>query len=70
VRFTRHAKNQARRAGVTVADVEALIANPDAIDFDEDGKPRYTGSIRGTRVRAVIALDAPDVIVTIHERRR
>ncbi len=56
--------------GVTAADAEAMISNPDQVDFDEDGKPRYTGYIRGIRMRAVVALDEPDVIVTIHERRR
>jgi Domain of unknown function (DUF4258) len=70
MRLSRHAKNQARQVGVTVADVEALISNPDEIDFDEDGKPRYTGYVRGTRMRAVVALDELDVIVTIHKRRR
>jgi hypothetical protein len=40
------------------------------VDSDEDGKPRYTGEIRGVRVRVVVALDEPDLIVTIHERRR
>jgi hypothetical protein len=30
----------------------------------------YTGDIKGVRVRIVVALDEPDLIVTIHERRR
>jgi hypothetical protein len=29
-----------------------------------------TGEIRGVRVRVVLALDEPDLIVTIHDRRK
>jgi hypothetical protein len=50
--------------------VERVIEEPISIDHDEDGRPRYTGEIRGVRVRVVVALDEPDVIVTIHERRK
>lgn len=70
MRFTRHAKNEARRLRADVADAEAVIAQPVRVDRDRFGKPRYTGYIRGVRVRIVVALDEPDLIVTIHERRR
>jgi len=42
------------------------------VDFDlaPDGKSRYVGLIRGERVRIVVAVDEPDLIVTIHRRRR
>jgi hypothetical protein len=70
MRFTRHAKNEARWLRASVADAEAVIAHPIRVDRDEDGKPRYTGEIRGIRVRVVVALDEPDLIVTIHQRRR
>jgi hypothetical protein len=69
MRFSRHAKNQARDLEVDVGDAEGVIARAVHIDCDADGKFRYTGYIRGIRVRAVVALDDPDLIVTIHERR-
>jgi hypothetical protein len=69
VRLTQHAKNYLRRLGATVADVECVIAEPETVDFDEYGKPRYIGEIEGVRVRVVLALDEPDLIVTIHDRR-
>jgi mRNA-degrading endonuclease RelE of RelBE toxin-antitoxin system len=53
-----------------VADAEAVIASPIYVDRDRRGKPRYTGRIRGVRVRVVVALDEPDLIVTIHKRER
>jgi hypothetical protein len=52
-----------------VADVERVIADPLRFDRDATGKPRYLGYIRGCRMRVVVALDDPDLIVTIHERR-
>lgn len=69
MRFSRHAKNNARDLGVSVADAERVIRAPVRIDFDKDGLPRYTGYVRGVRVRVVVALDDPGFIVTIHERR-
>jgi hypothetical protein len=55
---------------LSIADIESVVQRPVQIDRDRHGKPRYTGEIRGVRVRAVVAVDEPDVIVTIHERRR
>jgi hypothetical protein len=70
MRFSRHAKNWARRRGFTVADAKQVIAHPVQADRDDHGRPRYTGEIRGIRVRIVVALDEPGLIVTIHNRRR
>jgi len=53
-----------------VGEVERLIENPVEFDCDRGGKPRYTGEIQGVPVRVVVALDEPDLIVTIHDRRR
>jgi hypothetical protein len=53
-----------------MADVEDAIVHSTFVDRDDDGRPRYTGEIRGERVRVVVALDDPDLIVTIHERKR
>jgi uncharacterized protein DUF4258 len=69
VRLTRHAKNELRSLDATLADVEYLITNPDQEDRDPEGRPRYIGHLQGVRVRVVVALDEPDLIVTIHERR-
>jgi len=70
VRFSRHAKNHARELRAGIEEAEAVVASATRIDCDADGKFRYIGCIRGTRVRVVVALDEPDLIVTIHKRRR
>jgi hypothetical protein len=70
VRFSRHAKNKARDLKVSVADAEAMVARATVVDRDVDGRPRYTGYIGGVPVRVIVALDDPELIVTIYERRR
>jgi hypothetical protein len=70
MRLTRHAKNFLRGLGGTLEEAERVILEPVHVDRDPEGRFRYTGTIRGVRVRIVVALDEPDLIVTIHERRR
>jgi mRNA-degrading endonuclease RelE of RelBE toxin-antitoxin system len=55
---------------VTTADAERLVAAPERIELGRNGKWAYIGRIRGERVRVVVALDDPELIVTIHRRRR
>jgi hypothetical protein len=70
VRFTRHAKNECRLYNVDLGDAEAVIARPIRIGRDEDGKPLYEGMVRGKVMRVIVALDEPDLIVTIYPRRK
>jgi len=67
--MTRHAKNRARSLGASLSDIEELIANPMQAERDHAGKSLYLGFLHGRWVRVVVALDEPDLIVTIHERR-
>jgi hypothetical protein len=48
----------------------AVIAHPLRVDADPENRPRYVGDVRGKRIRVVVAVDDPELIVTIHERRR
>lgn len=59
-----------REHGLIEAEIEQVIEKPDSIEADDQGKPRYLGLIRGLRVRIVLALDQPDLVVTIHSRRK
>jgi hypothetical protein len=70
VQLTRHTKNRARAIKLSQANAEAIVARPDRSFPGKDGKPNYEGSIEGVLVRIVVALDDPDLIVTICERRR
>jgi hypothetical protein len=68
--MTRHAKNKARDIKLSQANAEAIVVRPDRFFVGRDGKPNYVGSIEGMVIRIVVALDDPDLIVTICERRR
>ena len=70
MRFTHHAKNKLRWIKGTAEEAESVVANYSGKDFDENGNPRYRGFINGKRCRVVVAFDDPEVIITIHPRRR
>jgi hypothetical protein len=69
VRFTYHAKNGLRKVHGTREEAESVVRNPIGKDLDPDGKPRYLGYVAGQLCRIIVALDEPDTIVSIHERR-
>jgi len=52
-----------------LVDIEEAIANAIDVEEDDDGKPLYVARVRGVPVRIVLALDVPDYVVTIHEKR-
>ena len=68
--MSRHAKNKLRGLPMTHREVESMISDPDEIDRDEAGRPLYLGTVRGVPICAVVALDEPDLIVTIFRRER
>jgi hypothetical protein len=70
VRLSRHAKNGLRSLGASLADIDRVISDPVLVDWDDKGRIRYTGYIGNARVRIVVARDVPDLIVTIHDRRK
>jgi hypothetical protein len=68
--LTRHAKNECRLYGIDRADAEAVVAQPLPLLRDNDDRPIYEGSVRGRVIRVIVALDEPDLIVTIYPRRK
>jgi hypothetical protein len=54
---------------MTLADAEEVINEPVWTGVDETGRRKYYGPVREVTVCIVVALDDPDPIVTIHERR-
>ncbi len=70
VRFTRHTKNKARFYKVGLERFEAIVLGSVPVEIEAKGKPVYEGVVGGTTFRVVVALDEPDLIVTIYRRRR
>lgn len=58
-----------RRLGLSTEDIEVVVARPDHTDTDLSGRPRFTAQRGSYRVRVVLAVDRPDLVVTVHERR-
>ncbi len=67
----RHALRRMRLFGISVADVARTIADPDHLDHDEAGHPRYwRRHDRHPCIRVVMSAEDPDVLITVHPRRR
>jgi uncharacterized protein DUF4258 len=65
VRFSRHAKNEMRLYGIQARDVEAVVANPIATQFDQSGNRRVTGMGMDRRaIIVVLARDEPGFVIT------
>jgi hypothetical protein len=58
-----------RRLELTERDVERVRTEPEDQTEDPEGRTRYVGVVRGRRVRVVVAVDNPDFVVTVHERK-
>lgn len=70
MRFSRHARNQMQLYRLTEEDAELVRADPISTDTDPDGRSRFVGIVDGRRVRLVLAVDDPDLVVTFHERSK
>jgi hypothetical protein len=55
---------------MTQLDAEWAISRSVAVERDAQGRPRYLAEIRGVPIWIVVALDEPDLIVTIYKRGR
>ena len=70
LRFSRHARNRMRALGLTPEGVSSIVRRGAPIAEDRDGRKRYEGEIDGITVRVVIAVDRPELVVTVYGRRR
>ncbi|HEX4463618.1 MAG TPA: DUF4258 domain-containing protein [Solirubrobacterales bacterium] len=65
MRFSRHAKNEMRLYGIRRGDVEKVVANPIATQFDRSGNRRLTGLGMDRRaIIVVLAGDEPSFVIT------
>lgn len=69
MRFTRHARQRLKLYGVTRDQAEAVAASGALTGHDARGNPRHTGAVEARTIVVVIALDNPDLIITLYERR-
>jgi hypothetical protein len=67
-----HPSRQEQAAAVQGIGARGRIrcGKPDRKSFGRSGKPRYLGFVGGKLVWVVVALDEPDLIVTIFPKER
>lgn len=70
LRFTQHAKNRMRQLDISMSDVVDLVVEQEPSGYDPEGRPGYIGIVREIRVRVVLAVDKPNLVVSLHERKK
>ena len=58
-----------RALGLKQDEIEQIVWEGSLIGQDRDGRERYEGEIDGLRIRVVVAVDRPGLIVTVYRRR-
>jgi len=51
-------------------EVERVVREGIQVDPDEDGRKRFEGDLGKTIIRVVMAVDRPDLVVTVYRRSR
>ncbi len=70
MRFTRHALNEMRSRRLTRSDVGAIVASEAGwISRDRRGNIVATGFVADELITVVMALDKPDLVITIFGER-
>jgi hypothetical protein len=70
MRFSRHARQRMRQWSLSEADVvEFIMREAGWISLDSAGNIRINGAIREHGMRAVLVVDDPGYVITIHEWR-
>jgi hypothetical protein len=67
MRISRHAKNRMRLHALSRDEVLGIVSTTNRNGEDPDGNPLYVKEIRGTRFRAVLALDDMSTIITVYD---
>ncbi len=71
MRLTRHAKNRLRLYSLNADEIDRLLTRGTALPPDENGNRRVLGTVAdGREFMLVIALDNPDLVITLIERSR
>jgi hypothetical protein len=64
VQYTNHARSRMRERGISVAEVEEAVRNPDVIYPDGPGRTNY---VKGG-IRVVVTDAAPRKVITVVRR--
>jgi hypothetical protein len=65
MRMSRHARQRAAERGITVAEVQTVIDDPDVTFNDRQGNPCLIKELSGRRIRVVVAATDPEFVITV-----
>lgn len=67
--FTRHARQRLKLYRVSREEATGIVSGGHDDGHDERGNPRYQAEVEGRRIRVIVALDNPSLIITLYERK-
>ena len=67
--FTRHARNEMRRRGLSETLVVRVVEDPDSFYDRVDGCTEYLAEVDGRTFEVVVAEGSPRRVVTAYERK-
>lgn len=65
MRLSTHAQQRRAQRGFTVADIVAVIEDPDVTFTDRKGNPCKVRTVDGRRIKVVVAADDADFVITV-----
>lgn len=65
MRLSRHATQRATERDISVAQIEAVLDDPDVTFSDRRGNPCYTREVCGRRIRVVASASDPEFVITV-----
>lgn len=65
LRYSRHARQRQAERGISDAEVESVVDNPDVTFADKKGNPCSVREIDGRRIKVVISSVDLDFVITV-----
>lgn len=69
MKFSRHSKNRARKVGVSLVEVRDAVVSNEFNATDGAGNPIFEIRVGGKVLHVVVALDEPEFVITLIEKR-
>jgi len=70
MRFSRHARNEARHLRITISGIERELDRAPVVARDENGNPIHAIHLEGMIIWVVVAADSPGQVITMFRRRK
>ena len=65
LKYLPHARERMKERNISRAEVESCLTNHDISYTDRKGNPIYCANVGGRRIKVVVQLDNPSVVITV-----